>query len=165
MKSLILFCLQKLAISFYQWASHQTETRSHTKFFVANCSFRIHPFILHKKKNLSCYKYIIHQQCGECVLAGLWAKLLLFNIKQVRTCVMLIDIVINDVSKKIFICLFIQLLTPLLAQSTAQGHLGAFHKCKFSTQVEYNTKHAHYMNVKLKHTNIIRKVIPSVLLL
>ena len=30
-------------------------------------------------------------------------------------------------------------------------------------QVEHNTKHAHYINVK--HTNIIRKVVPSVLLL
>ena len=30
-------------------------------------------------------------------------------------------------------------------------------------QVEYNTKHAHYINVK--HTNIIRKLVPSVSLL
>ena len=42
----------------------------------------------------------------------------------------------------------------LIAQSTAQGHLRAFHKFKFCTQVEYNTKHAHYTNVK----HIIRKV-------
>ena len=48
----------------------------------------------------------------------------------------------------------------LIAQSSAQGHLRAFHKFKFRTQVEYNTKHAHYINVK--HTNIIRKVVPSV---
>ena len=39
-----------------------------------------------------------------------------------------------------------------IAQSTTQGH----------TQVEYNTKHAHYINIK--HTNIIQKVVPSVLL-
>ena len=46
------------------------------------------------------------------------------------------------------------------AQSTAQGHLRAFHNFKFRIQVEYNTKHAHYTNVK--HTNIIQKVAPSV---
>ena len=40
----------------------------------------------------------------------------------------------------------------LIAQSTAQGHLRAFDKFKFCTQVEYNTKHAHYINVK--HANI-----------
>ena len=48
----------------------------------------------------------------------------------------------------------------LIAQSTAQGHRRAFHKFKFCTKVEYNTKHAHY--IKLKHTNIIQKVVPSV---
>ena len=42
----------------------------------------------------------------------------------------------------------------LIAQSTAQGHLGAFHKFKFCTQLEYNTKQAHYINVK--HTNMYR---------
>ena len=36
----------------------------------------------------------------------------------------------------------------LTAQSTAQGHLRVFHKFKFHTQVDYNTKHAHYTNVK-----------------
>ena len=48
----------------------------------------------------------------------------------------------------------------LIALSTAQGQLRAFHKFKFCTQVEYNTKHAHYINIK--HTNIIRKVVPLV---
>ena len=48
----------------------------------------------------------------------------------------------------------------LIAQSTAQGHLWAFYKFKFRTHVEYNTKHAHYINVK--HTNLIRKEVPSV---
>ena len=37
----------------------------------------------------------------------------------------------------------------VIAQSTAQGHLRAFHKFKFCTQVEYNTKHAHYINVNI----------------
>ena len=48
----------------------------------------------------------------------------------------------------------------LIAQSTVQGHLRAFHTFKFRTQVEYNTKHAH--DIHEKHTNIIRKVVPSV---
>ena len=38
----------------------------------------------------------------------------------------------------------------LIAQSSAQTHLRAFHKFKFRTQVEYNTKHAHYINAKHK---------------
>ena len=48
----------------------------------------------------------------------------------------------------------------LIAQSVAQSHHRAFHKFLFCTQVEYNTKHAHYINVN--HTNIIRKLVPSV---
>ena len=48
----------------------------------------------------------------------------------------------------------------LTAQLTAQGHLRAFHKFKFRTQVGYNTKYAHYIHVN--HTNIIRKAVPSV---
>ena len=58
------------------------------------------------------------------------------------------------------IYLFIYCWLIVIAQSTAQGHLRAFHKFKFCIQVKYNTKHAHYINVK--HINIIRKVVPSV---
>ena len=59
----------------------------------------------------------------------------------------------------LFIYLFIYLL---LAYSPVNrsGHLRAFYKFKFRTQVEYNTKQAHYINVK--DTNISRKVVPSV---
>ena len=45
-------------------------------------------------------------------------------------------------------CLFVY--WRLIAPPTAQGHLRTF------------TKHAHYINIK--HTNIIRKLVPSVLL-
>ena len=44
--------------------------------------------------------------------------------------------------------------------NSAQGHLRAFHKFKFRTQIEYSTKHAHYTHAK--HTNVIRKLAPSV---
>ena len=57
-------------------------------------------------------------------------------------------------------CFILFIYCWLIAQSTAQGHLTAFHKFKFHTQVQYNTKHAHYINVK--HTNIIQKIVPSV---
>ena len=58
------------------------------------------------------------------------------------------------------IIIYYLLLAYVIAQSTAQGHLRAFHKFKFRTQVEHNTKHAHHINAK--HTNTIRKVVPSV---
>ena len=59
----------------------------------------------------------------------------------------------------IYCWLVVIVIVIVIAQSTAQGHPRAFHKFTFRTQVEYNTKHAHYINVK--HTNIIRKVVPS----
>ena len=46
------------------------------------------------------------------------------------------------------------------SQVNRSGSPQAFHKFKFRTQVEYNSKHAYYINVK--HTDIIRKVVPSV---
>ena len=54
---------------------------------------------------------------------------------------------ITDVIKA-RVCLFV--CWRLIAPPTAQGHLGAF------------TEHAHYTNIK--HTNIIQKLVPSVLL-
>ena len=48
----------------------------------------------------------------------------------------------------------------LIAQSPARGRLRAFSQVKFRTQIEYNTKHAY--DIHVKHTNIIRKVVPSV---
>ena len=63
--------------------------------------------------------------------------------------------------KYVFIYLFIY--RRLKAQSTSQGYVtsGLFTKLNL-TQVENNTKHAHFTNVK--HVNIIRKFVPSVFL-
>ena len=50
----------------------------------------------------------------------------------------------------------------LIAPSTAQGHLGACQKCKSGTRwTQYKTRTL-YTNIK--HINIIRKLVPSVLL-
>ena len=56
-----------------------------------------------------------------------------------------------------FICVFIQ------ACSQPHRVTSGFSTSSNLAQVEYNTKHAHYIHVK--HTNIIRKLVPSVLLL
>ena len=50
----------------------------------------------------------------------------------------------------------------IVGQSISGGSRSpqGFSQVKFRTQVENNTKHAHYTNVK--HTNVIQKVVPSV---
>ena len=80
---------------------------------------------------------------------------------------------VNDANLVIFPATCVTLLSVYLlmyllkalyvtAQSTAQGHSGLFTSSNLA-QVEYNTKHAHYINVK--YTNINRQLVPSVSLL
>ena len=69
----------------------------------------------------------------------------------------------NRTRQKIYLFIYWR----LKAQSTAQGHLKAslllyiYSKLNL-TEVENNTKHAYFTNIK--HINIIRKLVPSVLL-
>ena len=58
---------------------------------------------------------------------------------------------------------YLVLAYTVIAQSTAQGHLRASFTSSNFAQVEYNTKHAH--NINVKHTNMIQKLVPSVSLL
>ena len=100
-----------------------------------------------KIKNFN-WKYIYHRQSLKSNMKNICKRRRIFlHLSKVPT---------KKMRKRIIIIIYCW----LIARSTAQGHLRAFHKLKFRTQVEYNTKHAHYIHIK--HTNIIRKVVPSV---
>ena len=72
---------------------------------------------------------------------------------------MMIDLVKHIIIPHREARLFVYLLK---APSTAQGHLRAVFTGSNLIQVEYNTKHAHF--IKVKYINIIRKLVSSALL-